>query len=264
MKDDSSTVQVPSPTVYNHPKRIFAGDRQVIIDFDPTSYGNCQFDAMAHQLRKEGHFINGVDLRKACVRHIRANIEHYSAFIAGNVDIYLRRMSNNGTYGDHLTIQAISREFGVQFYICSARGPGHDIFLGHYPENEGEHYVSVSSIKSFPRRRTNTNNDHSHISPHSPVGGLTTDNTDDHGNMSQSYSSDSTIHYDIEIQSVTPDINSSNLSPSYSSDSTVHYEPDINTRTTFMDLPPEIQLLILKEVVKDDSSNVFALQLVCK
>ena len=102
MKDGDST-NVPVPSTTNRPKRIFAGDKQVTIDFDPTSYGNCQFDAKAHQLRKEGHFNNGVDFRVACVQHIQAIIEHYSEFIA----LEVHRMSNKGTYGDHLTIQAV-------------------------------------------------------------------------------------------------------------------------------------------------------------
>ena len=67
-------------------------------------------------------------------------------------------MKRPSTYGDHFTLQALSKIFNVQFLVCSVRCPDHNnlisdtdayssnlhlLTLGYYPEEEGEHYCSV-------------------------------------------------------------------------------------------------------------------------
>lgn len=37
---------------------------------------------------------------------------------------YLTEMSQNGTYGDHITVQAASNLYNVEFIVVSSRGPG--------------------------------------------------------------------------------------------------------------------------------------------
>lgn len=67
-------------------------------------------------------------------------------------------MSQNGEYGDNLTLQALARELNLQFLIISANGLMHCkiisndgkfdkglnlLCLGYFPEGQGEHYVSI-------------------------------------------------------------------------------------------------------------------------
>ena len=69
-------------------------------------------------------------------------------------------MSNEGTYGDHLTLVAVAREFNTQILVMSTDGIQHSriissdgkidpalclFTLRNLPERKGEHYVSLSS-----------------------------------------------------------------------------------------------------------------------
>lgn len=80
-------------------------------------------------------------------------------YVEGNWDAYLQSMGQQGTYGDHITLQRASEMFNVQVLIISTLGPDatslttpsnmYDenlplVILGHIAEGHGEHYVSLS------------------------------------------------------------------------------------------------------------------------
>lgn len=132
----------------------------VRITLNPTSYGNCQFDALACQLNSLGLFRTGDQLRHSAILHLRENRNLYVDFFRNDnyFDLYLNHMSDSTTYGDHFTLQAIARIFCLQILVISKLGQGHHrivsdtgrfdpdlpiITVGHYPEGLGEHYVSV-------------------------------------------------------------------------------------------------------------------------
>jgi hypothetical protein len=65
---------------------------------------------------------------------------------------YLSSMSQNGTFGDHITLQAASNLYNVAFQVLSSNGPGYEttvspvaanpmctFILGHFAEDDGEH-----------------------------------------------------------------------------------------------------------------------------
>ena len=73
---------------------------------------------------------------------------------------YLRRMSQDGTYGDRLTLQVAADMLGISISVRSSLGPeaaveilpqnieaplGH-IYLGQFAENQGIYYVSVRPL----------------------------------------------------------------------------------------------------------------------
>lgn len=132
----------------------------VRITFNPTNYGNCQFDALAFQLNSLGLYRTGDQLRQSAILHLRENRNLYVDFFRNDnyFDLYLNHMSASTTYGDHFTLQAIARIFCLQILVISKLGQGHHriisdtgrfdpdlpiITVGHYPEGLGEHYVSV-------------------------------------------------------------------------------------------------------------------------
>ena len=141
-------------------RRYFSGNNKIIILHDPTNYGNCQFDAVADQLSKVGIYRNGIDIRKLAVEHINLNSIFYVDFIDidASINDYVKRMSNHRTYGDHLTLVAICRELNCQFLVINADSDEHNLIsntnvfdgdlpvyiLGYYPEERGEHYVSLT------------------------------------------------------------------------------------------------------------------------
>lgn len=75
---------------------------------------------------------------------------------------YLSSMSQNGTFGDHIMLQAASDLYNVEFQVLSSNGPGYattvspttasplcTFILGHFAENDGEHYVCLADEQNF-------------------------------------------------------------------------------------------------------------------
>ena len=132
----------------------------VNILFDPfQSTGSCQFESAAHQLSLFGIHRTAGCLRQQAVEHIRQNASMYNDFIEGQLSNYVNEMKKDSTYGDHVTLLALSRLYNVQFLIVSADGPEYSVFissdgsysqqtflltLGYFPEGSGEHYMSIA------------------------------------------------------------------------------------------------------------------------
>ncbi|XP_078598223.1 uncharacterized protein LOC144874192 [Branchiostoma floridae x Branchiostoma japonicum] len=128
--------------------------------------GNCMFHAVADQLlRTEGRLINHMQLRQRVVGFLRGNPyntkgDNLSAFIPDqNWDGYLSLMSRDGTWGDHIVLQAmadllrhdisivssVETENYVTILTPSSRTVGRKeppLLLRHYAEN---HYASLDA-----------------------------------------------------------------------------------------------------------------------
>ena len=92
------------------------------VSLDPAGDGDCQFAALVNQLNKLGIFKSAHVLREEAVSHIESFKEFYSEFIFDeSVDDYITKMRRKGTFGDHLTLTALAREYNVQIYIHSTR-----------------------------------------------------------------------------------------------------------------------------------------------
>lgn len=89
------------------------------IRFDPLPDGNCQFSAIADQLSTIGIFRSERKLRMEIVADltllpygmdVSPSIPNY---VQGSWTDYLQRMAQDGTYGDHLTLQRASQIYNV-------------------------------------------------------------------------------------------------------------------------------------------------------
>jgi len=77
-------------------------------------------------------------------------------------------MSENGEYGDHITMQCIAEICNVQIMVVSSLGVNQNnsvtpsgeprfsehlptLLIGHYPENNGEHYASLEHDQELVR-----------------------------------------------------------------------------------------------------------------
>jgi len=109
-------------------------DGSVKIAFDPPGDGNCQFSAIAHQFSGYGIHRSPDALRSEEVQHLSLHSEHYENYVSGDFQVYLRAMSCNSTYGDHLTIQALTREYNVQCLVISSNGRNFDRLVSNTEE----------------------------------------------------------------------------------------------------------------------------------
>ncbi|XP_035697810.1 uncharacterized protein LOC118430883 [Branchiostoma floridae] len=131
--------------------------------------GNCMFHAVSDQvLRTEGRNITHLQLREQAVTHLRRNPrnahgDHLSNFILNQTwEEYLETMSRDGTWGDHVVLQAMAGMLGRDVIIVSSveadnyvtvlqpqsgANPetARPLLLGHYAEN---HYASLDETLS--------------------------------------------------------------------------------------------------------------------
>ena len=124
--------------------------------------GRCQFEAISHQLSLFGIHRAPLALRQEAAEHLENYFELYLNFITGEVVFdklqYIQNMKNEHTFGDHVTLLAVSRCYNVQILIASPASLDHTVLvspdgkyrpdnflltLGHFPEEKGEHYISV-------------------------------------------------------------------------------------------------------------------------
>ena len=126
-----------------------------LISFDLPKDGNCQFSAVCHELIKMGIFRSAETLRNEIVLFLESNPNSADGtpleFFSGvSWTQYLQSMARNGTYGDHITLQAIANLFNVQLVIYSTLGtlvtqtitpvngcPIATFYLGHFAEGAG-------------------------------------------------------------------------------------------------------------------------------
>ncbi|XP_019614119.1 PREDICTED: malignant fibrous histiocytoma-amplified sequence 1 homolog [Branchiostoma belcheri] len=131
--------------------------------------GNCMFHAMSDQvLRTEGKHKGHLQLREEAVRHLRRNPhnahgDHFRNFISNQSwEVYLENMSRDGTWGDHVILQAMAdmlvrdviivSSVEADNYVTTLRPQtgsppraARPLLLGHYAEN---HYASLDETQS--------------------------------------------------------------------------------------------------------------------
>ena len=72
---------------------------------------------------------------------------------------YINHMARDGSYGDQLTLYAAANLYNIDIQIVSSLGAGGQhvfspsatnstatVYLGHFDENQGEHYVSLEQV----------------------------------------------------------------------------------------------------------------------
>ena len=130
--------------------------------FNPQPDGNCQFACLVDQLKyKLNVDITHVDLRHAVVKYLSSDeaiSRRISNFVTEPWPQYLKAMKCLGTFGDHITLAATATLYQVQIFVLSTIKSvtliSHKcdsefdpsvscLFVGHFAEGRGEHYVSL-------------------------------------------------------------------------------------------------------------------------
>jgi len=80
--------------------------------------GNCQFRALADQ------FFNDVErhaeVRRRVIGQLRARPDDYSMFVPDDYSVYVNKMALDGTWGDHLTLQAAADAYGTRLCVITS------------------------------------------------------------------------------------------------------------------------------------------------
>lgn len=139
-------------------------DQGFVIKYNPPGNGNCQFAALAHQLNDLGILRSPETLRDEIVEYLESNPLDHDGFplleLVPECETwgdYLLYMMQNQTFGDQLTLYAAANLYNVNVRVISSLGVGADhtfslsssiplttVYLGHFAENHGEHYVSLT------------------------------------------------------------------------------------------------------------------------
>lgn len=158
-------------------------DLNFLITYDPTKDSNCQFSALCHELANIGIFCSVETLREEILSYLESHPTSpdgtpMELFAGTPWDQYLRLMACDGTYGDHLTLQAAAVVFNIQIVIHSTLGtmaelticpmnssPIATFYLGHFAEGAGEHYMCLADECRNERISGRPNTEHSCLSP---------------------------------------------------------------------------------------------------
>ncbi|XP_060201508.1 OVARIAN TUMOR DOMAIN-containing deubiquitinating enzyme 12-like isoform X1 [Lycium barbarum] len=80
--------------------------------------GNCQFRALSDQFYRTPEHHKFV--RQQIVTQLKAHPEIYEGYVPMAYDEYLKRMSENGEWGDHVTLQAAADSYGVKVFVLTS------------------------------------------------------------------------------------------------------------------------------------------------
>ena len=134
---------------------------------------------------------------------------------------YLQSMARNGTYGDHITLQAIANLFNVQLVIYSTLGtlatqtitpvngcPIATFYLGHFAEGAREHYVCLVDDRQETSAANELNVSHSLMDEAEvPHGNRETEEDDDDDDDARDKNCETQAHEKVDEAESVPYLN---------------------------------------------------------
>eukprot|EP00659_Diplonema_papillatum_P009283 gene9283-14382_t len=131
-----------------------------------ASDGNCQFSALS--LLLFGSVQDQAELRRYAVQELKQNPNKYATFVEGSTyDEYMRKMSRDYTWGDHLTLNALSSTLRLSICVLSSNPSAKDGFdlikIAHpsptktvYLALSAEHYTAIVPLPGGKRQPLET------------------------------------------------------------------------------------------------------------
>ncbi|GJM87370.1 hypothetical protein PR202_ga03317 [Eleusine coracana subsp. coracana] len=80
--------------------------------------GNCQFRALSDQLYQSPDHHEFV--REQIINQLKSNRDAYDGYVPMAYDEYLDKVSRNGEWGDHVTLQAAADKYGVKIFVMTS------------------------------------------------------------------------------------------------------------------------------------------------
>ncbi|KAL8159867.1 hypothetical protein V2J09_001404 [Rumex salicifolius] len=89
-----------------------------LVELKMKGDGNCQFRALSDQLYRSTDHHSYV--RQEVVVQLKSYPDLYSGYVPMPYAEYLKRMSKNGEWGDHVTLQAAADTYGVKIFVLTS------------------------------------------------------------------------------------------------------------------------------------------------
>ncbi|KAL3531952.1 hypothetical protein ACH5RR_005473 [Cinchona calisaya] len=89
-----------------------------LVEHQVQGDGNCQFRALSDQVYRTPEHHKFV--RQQVVNQLQAHPEMYEAYVPMEYCEYLNRMSKNGKWGDHVTLQAAADSYGMKIFVITS------------------------------------------------------------------------------------------------------------------------------------------------
>eukprot|EP00775_Hariotina_reticulata_P000180 gene180-369_t len=113
-------LSVPSATAISEDRQrlLLRLDMYALKEREVVGDGSCQFRAIADQLwfKQELHS----EVREAVVAQLVQHADHYQNYVTTDYEQYVSSMSQAGTWGDHVTLQAAADAFNCRICIISS------------------------------------------------------------------------------------------------------------------------------------------------
>ncbi|KAF3956748.1 hypothetical protein CMV_018158 [Castanea mollissima] len=89
-----------------------------LVENEVKGDGNCQFRALADQLYGDPDLHAFV--REQVIEQLKSQLELYQNYVPMSYSDYLEKMSKEGEWGDHVTLQAAADRFGVKIFLITS------------------------------------------------------------------------------------------------------------------------------------------------
>ncbi|KAI3793462.1 hypothetical protein L1987_36081 [Smallanthus sonchifolius] len=89
-----------------------------LVELKVSGDGNCQFRSLSDQIYRSSEHHKLV--REQVVQQLKFHPELYAAYVPMAYDEYLKNISTDGEWGDHVTLQAAADAFGVKIFVLTS------------------------------------------------------------------------------------------------------------------------------------------------
>ncbi|XP_028052537.1 OTU domain-containing protein DDB_G0284757-like [Camellia sinensis] len=89
-----------------------------LVEFKVHGDGNCQFRALSDQFYRSPEHHKFV--RQQIVNQLESCPEIYEGYVPMAYGDYLKKMSKNGEWGDHVTLQAAADSYGMKIFVITS------------------------------------------------------------------------------------------------------------------------------------------------
>ncbi|KAL8496576.1 hypothetical protein ACS0TY_020317 [Phlomoides rotata] len=89
-----------------------------LVEFKVQGDGNCQFRALSDQFYRTPEHHKFV--RQQIVNQLRSCPDIYEGYVPMAYEHYLTKMSKNGEWGDHVTLQAAADSYGIKIFVITS------------------------------------------------------------------------------------------------------------------------------------------------